>query len=651
MKRGILLGMALSAFGAAAEARRVTPLTDGWTADGVPVTLPHTWNAVDAADGPAPGYGFNAIGWSSARDEVGSYLRQRVVYRRELPAPRPGRRVFFRCDGASARANVRLNGIQVGQHDGAYTAFCCELTSVLRPTGNVLEVAVDNRRDQNVPTTSADFPLFGGIYRACWLIETDTVCIDPCWYGGPGVAVKTDAATGEVRVEVRQSGGETNAVFRVGERSWTASPFVLKDFRRWSPETPVVYELTVELANGDAVTVPFGFRDTGFDADGRYCLNGQVRKLRGVNRHQDRAGKGWCLTPADEAEDIALIKRMGADALRTAHYPQSQNLYDLCDREGIVCWVELPCTDELTVSATHRLCLEEMVREMVAQLGNHPSVCMWSVYNEVGIVQTDIPRIRAQLVAFERLFKELDPSRPTVAASMHRHLTRIHDFTDAMAFNFYPGWYSNDAGDMTEKGVSAWLQANPHLKTTGVSEYGAGASAGHHQLPWKKVWHQSRFHPEEYQAFVHMGQYRAIRADARVWGSFVWNMFDFAADVRCEGACRGINDKGLVTYDRAHCKDAYYFYQANWAKQPVLHVVGSYAHAVEASRVPVLVFSNCGEVTLRVNGETVGTRAPDEVACAAFADVRMKGGENVIEVEAGPCRQRLFWFCPVDDQL
>ena len=639
--------------------RVVTKIDDGWKADGEPVTLPHTWNAIDGEDGASAESeqivaaarekgGFYAQYWKwvhkSAASEK-SYNRKITVYERDLPDPDPAKRYFFKCDGAAITAEVYVNDVLVGRHLGSYTAFCYDITEYLKASGNRIGVVVDNRPNRDIPVLCADYTVFGGIYRDCWLIATDMVCIDPTYYGGPGVTIAADSATGKVQVDVKTLGGKSPVTCFVNGEKVGGTEFTVKDFELWSPENPKVYDLTVKLERGDSVTLPFGFRSSGFGKTGEYLLNGKARKLRGVNRHQDRPGKGWCVTPEEEAEDVAIIKEMGCDAVRTAHYSQSQNIYELFDRKGIVAWVEIPCTDTLTPSPAFMANVENFVREYVAQYGHHPSICMWSLFNELQNSWSPTMHLDEVVKPIARandLFHELDKTRPTVAAFNRFDAFTVNSVPDGLAINTYPGWYWAETPDITNH-VNKCCFINHRLRI-GISEYGSGASVNCHAWPLPKhINAGGSFHPEEFQALHHAEQYGYIEAAENVWGSFVWIMFDFAADTRDEGEAKGINDKGLVTRDRKTRKDAFYFYQANWTDTPVLRLVGTRMSEVSSDKVPVVAFSNRGEVTLKVNGKTVGTKAPDKHRVVRWDDVALVKGVNTIEVVAGDLVSKAEW--------
>ena len=619
----------------AARGRTVTELSGpGWTCDGVSVSVPHTWNAEDACDGP--GDAPKERSGDSADSET--YLRKRAVYRRALPPPTPGKRQFVRFEGASSKAEVFVNGTRLGAHKGAFTAFCFEATGAMRPDGNVLEVAVDNGYDESFQPMSADFSMYGGLYRRVWLLETDRICIDPVTDGADGVRVEADPATGVATVFASVLGG-TNEVRR----------FKVEGHELWSPESPRVYTRTVVVEQGgcsDSVDVTFAFRTFEFREDGFY-LNGAKRVLRGVNRHQDRAGKGWAVSPEDEEEDIRLIREMGADAIRTAHYPQSRHVYDLCDRAGLICWVEFPNVNRVTFSDEFERGMHEQMREMVAQLGNHPSIAMWSVFNELYMKNKWMKERAGELSEMMRRaanhLRRLDPSRRVVAATYFTK-TGCHEVNvipDELGVNVYPGWYAKSDMKTMLDDISSYTGRRAFC----LSEYGVGASVRQHTGdPTARPAPGGPWHPEEYQAWRMADNLRAISADGRVWGSFVWAMFDFGADRRTEGDAWGRNDKGLVTFDRKTKKDAYYVFQANWRDDAkVLRLVGSRMESVTNGEVSVMGVSNVGPATLAVNGRVVGEMEPDSAKTVLWRGVRLVEGRNELVLSAGGLSSSAVW--------
>ena len=653
---------------ASAKIGRVVTCLDGngWTLDGTAVAVPHCWNKTDGADGNPGGDASVRRGMTSVA--ATTYQRRRGVYARDLPDAHDARRYFIRCEGVSQKATVRVNGAEIGSHKGAFTAFCFEATEAMKPSGNRLEIEVDNSFDPDVPPISGDFTLAGGLYRSVSLIETPPVCIDPTIDGGPGVRV-FPSMDGTVRVEADVSGqldgwtvglsiSRRGAATQSNPQNLCASASSVplcdqtvelstkvENIKLWSPEEPNLYMVKVTVRKGewsDSVEQPFGFRTAELREDD-FCLNGVKRKVRGVNRHQDLDGKGWAMTADDEELDVRLIKEMGADAVRLSHYPQSPGIYSLCDRYGLMAWSEIPLVDKLG-GAAFRENAKTMLREMIAQHRNNPSVCWWGLWNELYNCDKSSQGDEADWAAFSAelagLCRALDPSRPVVAASCKPDRTLLNATVPGIAYNTYPLWYKKETMGAL---LGNFMEKN-NLAVTALSEYGAGGSIFHHQNPPKRPKIVSEFHPEEYQTLVHITDLRQIKADERLWGSFLWAMFDFAADARREGDRHGINDKGLVTRDRTARKDAFYLYKANWKDEPLLHLCGKRMVSTTNETVQVTAFSNAGDVTLKVNGGTVGTKTPDEVCAVVFDDIALAPGENTILVEAGGMEEDCRWI-------
>lgn len=650
MKRCILtVGAAAAATMALAE--RVETRIGGWTCDGEKVEIPHTWNAKDGADGSS-----NVFQDTDNSVAGRAYLRCARTYRAELKEPAAGKRYFVRFDGASVRALVAVNGREVGVHRGPFTAFTYEVTGFLREHDNVLEVVVDNYFDERQPPIYADYTVCGGLYRPVWLIETDPVCIDPTRWGGPGVEIATDADTGGIEVKAYVSGAD-DAEFEYAIDGRPVAELKVDNPKLWSPESPHLYELAVTAKKGtfrDTVRQKIGFKKAEFRDDGFY-LNGTRRVLRGVNYHQETEGKGWALDEADIARDLALMKEMGADAIRTAHYTHSRFCYDRCDEIGLLAWIEIPASGRILNDPVYVGRLHETTREMIAQNRNRPSLLVWSLHNELYSISDGIamPKGTAEpvIAGLQKLVKSLDPGHPTTAAAAYDEDLELNAIPDVYAFNTYPGWYGTSAYEMTPR-IDRHLALNKR-PVAGIGEYGAGASVHHHENPLADhKRHDSPFHPEEMQTAIHRIEYDCIRKHGRLWGAFIWAMFDFASDNRCEGDHKGVNDKGLVTRNRGVKKDAYHFYQTNWAKAPKLHLCSKRMVDANAAKVDVMGFSNVGDVTLYVNGKAVGAQRPDGVCTVEWKGVALAEGWNEIELRAGGLSDSCTWrWNPVRREL
>ena len=624
-----LLAALAVTFTSSADRTVVSLSGGGWTLDGEPVTVPHTWNAIDGADG-----GENPKGTFTSCRAV-SYVRKAATYSRALPDPTPGKRQFVKCEAVSIKAIVRVNGREAGRHAGAFTAFCFEVTDLLKPKDNTLEIVADNTLDENVHPIVGDFTMYGGVYRDVYFIEADPVCIDFVTDGADGVVIDADPDTGDVVARVSVLGG-TNETQR----------FHFDKPSLWSPETPVMYSVRVDVRQkgfSDSVEIPFAFRKIEFD-EGGFRLNGVRRKFRGVCRHQDREGKGWAVSRQDEIDDVIMMKRMGADAIRTSHYPQSRNFLDACDRLGLMVWCETSLVNEITLSGEFHSNMMTQAREMVAQRRNHPSIVVWGLFNEIySGSKRKAGTIEPYLRDVRDFFHAADPSRKVVCASNQYGRKDLSQIPDFCAFNVYPGWYNIrpwyyrrlDRDGAMMRDLLERLRMTNGLETVGIGEYGASGSVCRHNEPFNTLSYGDRDCSEEYQAAFHYCNYGAIRDDAKVWGSFVWEMFDSGSDLQKEPHRHGINAKGLVEFDHKTPKDAYWFYKANWNPEPMLHLVGSRRSVTTNAVATVMGFCNAGPVTLSANGKIIGELAPDDRMTVIWDGVPLQPGKNDLALSSG----------------
>lgn len=665
----VSLVLAVGSLLAPVDARDIVPLNGTWDyrfgeESSQKVTVPHTWNALDGAEAVQ-----GKIADAKSVKSNG-YKRGTAVYTRVLPVtPKPGKRYFVRGEGASIVSELAVNGKPAGRHEGAFTAFCYEITSLLKPGNNKISMTVDNTHRPHIAPQNGDFSMFGGLYRPVELIETDQVCIDPVFYASPGVFVTTRTLSeGKAEIDVKAllnqgaakaNGGKVDVLVEVfnqqgakvaskkvqtssGDKpAWEVSvPLTIANPILWnSVENPYVYQVktSIQTADGqsDQIVQPLGFRTVNITPKDGFVLNGKPMQIKGVCRHQDLKGKGWALTPSDEAHDIKLITDMGANGLRTAHYPQSTNIYNLSDKAGLIVWSEVPCVNLVRDTPEFRENVRQQAKEMIYQLWNHPSICMWGIFNEIYHQPEPESKgvdMEGELIPLNQMMKETDPSRMTVSASNQSGRKKLNTISDHLAFNTYPGWYGGGPGGMAGD-LDGKMRAYPD-RGVAISEYGHGASIYMHENPLKQPSPTGFWHPEEWQSYGHELNYKAIKERPQVWGSFIWNMFDFGSASRQEGDTPGTNDKGLVTYDRKTPKDAYFFYKANWNPKPTVYITSRrFAERSEAT-VPVKVYSNAPSVTLSVNGKTLERVQPDELKRAVWPEVTLKPGTNVITATA-----------------
>jgi len=416
-------------------------------------------------------------------------------------------------------------------------------------------------------------------------------------------------------------------------------PFEMKKPHLWNGQKdPYLYTVKTQLVkNGavvDEVSQPLGLRFFHVDPEKGFFLNGEHLQLKGVCRHQDRPGLGNAVSDVHHEEDVAIMEEMGANAVRLSHYPQDPYLYHLLDQKGIIVWSEIPFVgpggyrdkgfvNQESFKKNGKQQLVEMIRQQI----NHPSIVMWGLFNELK-EQGDNPV--EYVKELHALSHQEDPSRITVAASNQEG--DLNELTDIIAWNKYFGWYGGNPSS-----IGKWAdRKHREMPDTpiGVSEYGAGASLYHQQEELIQPAPNSYWHPENWQTHFHEGHWIAIDQRPFIWGSFIWNLFDFGAAHRTEGEVPGKNDKGLVTFDRKDKKDAFYFYKANWNQaEPMVYIADRRVNKRTKAEQTIKVYSNQKQVELWVNGHKIGKATGDYARF--YFDVSLKSGENTIVAKAG----------------
>ena len=616
------------------------------------VNLPHTWNALDADAKPDYHRG------------IGNYTKEIFI-----PQEWKGKRLYLRFEGANTVTNVFMNDKHIGEHRGGYGAFIFEITdNVNYGSKNQLLVRVNNALQLDVMPLVGDFNFYGGIYRDVHLIITDEVHISLTDYASPGVYLMQKQVSKEqanVQAKIMLSNNTPEKQKRTlflkvwdgnqvkwekaqeieiipGESSQTFD-LVIENPHLWNGrKDPFCYRTEITLLkNGqiaDCIDQPLGLRSFRVDAEKGFFLNGEHLKLKGVCRHQERSEVGNALRKEHHEEDAAIIAEMGTNAIRLAHYPQASYMYDLMDHYGIIVWAEIPFVGPggyfdrgFVDQPAFRENGKEQLKELIRQHYNHPSICFWGLFNELktyGDNPTEYVKELNQLAKLE------DPTRLTTAASNISANDPIGMVSDLIAWNQYFGWYGGHPSDMGTF-LDKTHQEFPNLKIA-ISEYGAGASIYHQQDSIKPGIASGYWHPENYQTFYHMENWKALAERPFVWGSFVWNMFDFGAAHREEGDRPGVNDKGLVTRDRKTRKDAFYFYKANWNQKDAFVYIANRRHRERICKeTDIMVFSNQPEVELFINGISQGKQQADAYATFQWKSIQLTEGENKIEVKAG----------------
>ena len=589
--------------------REITKIMKGWEFTGpdgttTTVDLPHTWNARDGQDGG------------------NDYWRGTCIYRTHFAAPQfntASHQVWIQFDGVNASAHVVLNGSPVCNHDGGYSTFRANITELLRDE-NELTVEVDNSKNDRVYPQKADFTFYGGIYRDVSLMVVSKNHFTLDYFGGSGIRITptvqgTDASVqvttwhdgeGEVSIELLDAAGNTVATGKGPDITLTIFNAHLwngvKDPYLYSCKARLVVNGTVE----DETTTRFGVRSFKVDPKKGFFLNGKSYPLHGVSRHQDRKGLGNAITREMHDEDMALIKEIGANTIRLAHYQHDQYFYDLCDEVGMVVWAEIPYISEHMPNGRENTISQ--MKELIIQNYNHPCIVCWGVSNEITISTKDKKDMLDNHRQLNDLCHEMDKTRLTTLAcyAMCGPFNRSAHITDMVSWNLYLGWYV-PGFILNDLWMGFFHLCFPN-RPFGYSEYGAEGMPNLHST------HPHRGdHTEEYQAKYHEYMLRCFKRHPWMWATHVWNMFDFAADARDQGGEPGMNHKGLVTFDRKTKKDSFYLYKAWWSDEAFVHICSKRFVERTGSTATVKVYSNQSTVALYVNGNKVGEQTGEHV--------------------------------------
>jgi beta-galactosidase len=410
--------------------------------------------------------------------------------------------------------------------------------------------------------------------------------------------------------------------------------FVLKKPHLWQGlEDPYLYKVVTQLISAgkviDEVTQPLGLRRFELKAaDGMY-LNGKKVPMYGVCRHQDWWGLGSALTDEQHDTDLAIIKEIGATTIRFAHYQQAERIYAKCDSIGFIVWAEIPFVNRVSTEEADNA--KQQLTELIRQNFNHPSIYIWGMHNEVYSPTAYTIALTSDL---NDLAKTEDPDRYTASVSGYSKVDQACNLNaDVQGINHYFGWYSGVISDV-EKWIQGMERDFPGYKII-FSEYGAEANiAQQEETVGETGRYFSQFYPETFATKFHEIQWGFIAQHPYLLASYIWNTFDFATPVNTQGGVEARNMKGLVTFDRKVKKDPFYWYKANWSKEPVLYLTQRRAAERENRTTPVTVYSNLGAPQLFVNGREIGAFETGTTAVHyIFPNVELDEGENILETK------------------
>lgn len=587
------------------------------------VNLPHTWNSIDGSNG------FN-------------FYKGACWYQKNLDFSQEDKdkRIYIEFEGSNSVSDVYINGHHCGQHRGGYSTFRFDLTDYLKlDASNLLSVKVDNTVLDDVYPQMADFTFYGGIYRDVNLIKVHATHVDLEDYGSSGVYVVQEEVTHDVaklKVRVKLANqdnvkrnirlwvnildnqnnlvtyGASEVSLDINELFTEELDVVISNPTLWDGlSNPYLYQAQVQLTSFndtiDEVLVSFGVRFFEVDPQRGFILNGKHLPLNGVSRHQDRKDKGWAISYDDMIEDLSLIKEIGATSIRLAHYQHNQFFYDLCDQTGFVLWAEIPFISVMSKQEHTGINAKSQMIELIRQNFNHPSIMFWGIQNEIQI-GGDLDETRRLVQELNTLTKKEDPTRLTTQANVMfvPNDDPYNTYTDIIGYNKYYGWYNGKAEDFGPW-IDQFHTQCPHI-ALGISEYGAEGIIEYHSDDPKV-----KDYSEEYHALYHEIVWKNLKARPFLWSTYVWNMFDFGANIRNEGGVKGRNNKGLVTYDRKIKKDAFYLYKAHWSDEKFVHITSKRYVLRHENILKIKVYSNIASPILVVDGVTYEPTSVDEV--------------------------------------
>ena len=590
------------------------------------VNLPHTWNAIDGQNGG------------------NNYFRGTCKYQKTFKCPefrKDDEIVYIEFAGVNSSAKVSLNGHIITSHDGGYSTFRHEITPYLKENNNLI-VSVDNGINDNVYPQMADFTFYGGIYRDVQIIIVNKKHFDLDYYGGLGIKITSEVKEQSAMVKIETFCNHNDVEVKISilddmdrvVKSGIGKNqlFSIDNPHFWDGvNDPYLYKAVAALTQNDnildEVTSRFGIRSFHMDPDKGFFLNGRSYPLRGVSRHQDYKGMGNAIGEEQHDLDMKLIREVGANSIRLAHYQHSQYFYDLCDEFGMVVWAEIPYISSHLVKGKENTI--NQMKELIVQNYNHPSIVTWGISNEITIKRTNKKDMIKNHQTLNDLCHKMDATRPTTLAC-YAMCSVFHpnvNITDIVGYNLYLGWYV--IGFFLNDCFIKFFKMLYPKRCLSYSEYGAEGMPNLHSPRPKRG-----DNTEEYQAKYHEYMLKCFERNSHLWSTYVWNMFDFAADARNQGGKPGMNHKGLITFDRKTKKDSFYLYKAYWSDIPFIHLCGKrYRDRIEKVTT-VKVYSNQSKVALFNNGKLIEEQSGGQV----FTFRILLEAENQLEVVSGDLR-------------
>jgi beta-galactosidase len=621
------------------------------------IDLPHCFNARDAVD-PDEAY-YQGPGWYRANIAVSN--------------PFPNGRTLLHFEGAGQKTEVWAGKTRLARHVGGYDEWTVDVTDAAQGQKTVpVAIFCDNSRDlEMIPSSLSDFNLYGGLYRYVNLRYAPAISIERIHIADGKVIARLYNPAGlseDVSLDARieDPSGKTIHTETRKLKPWTGeqtiSQFKIDAPQLWSPSKPSLYRCTVAL-NGHSTLERFGIRTVEWVDHGPFKLNGERLLLKGTQRHEDHAGLAAAMTEDLIRKEMLMIKDMGANFIRLGHYQQSRIVLDLCDELGLLVWEEIPWCRGGVGGEAYRGQARTMLRNMIDQHKNHPSVILWGLGNEndwPGDFDEPEPamheKIRAFMTELNTLAHSLDPSRQTVI----RRCDFAKDIPDVYSPSIWAGWYS---GRYTEYKASSEKEMKKVAHFI-HAEWGGDSQAGRHSEDPDKIIAQiaagGRTDERGLDYLLTGGQTRASKdgdwsesyicnlfdwhlkeQETMPWltGTAQWVFKDFSTPLRPENPVPRMNQKGVVERDLTP-KEGYFVFQSYWSQKPMAHIYGHswpMRWGKEGEPKVVKVYSNCPEAELFVNGVSRGkkTRNSQDFPAAGLRwMVKLEEGNNKIRVVA-----------------
>ena len=617
------------------------------------VNLPHSWNSLDATD-TQPGYRRSGS-WYKKKIDVS--FNPNLIYE-----------IYF--EGVNITSEVYVNGIKVGGHIGGYIGFTIDISNAIKDGKNEIIVRADNSYNPEViPSQKSDFFIFGGITRDVFLKTKPKTYLANLKYTTPNVSKKNATLEGSVSVINANSESKVNVSlidadgktviendFNIVNKSAKITFDKIANPKLWDTENPNLYTIKVSLVNEDIkideISDRVGFRWFEFKDYGAFFLNGKRVLLRGTHRHEEHAGVGAAMSNKQHRADMELIKEMGANFVRLAHYPQDPEIYKACDELGLLVWDELPWCRGGVGNDNWKKNTKNMLSEIIEQNYNHPSIVIWSLGNEMYWLPDfedggSEEKMTGFLSEINDLAHQLDPTRKTAIRKYYEGA----DIVDVFSPSIWSGWYSGSYKSY-QKAVNKYKK---EYKSFLHAEYGGSSHLGRHtENPitgegkiqsdgWEEAIVQTGVAniaqigdwSENYIVDLFDWHLRISENDPNFVGNIQWAFKDFGTPLRPENAIPYMNQKGLV--DRSgNKKDAFYVFKSYWSKKPFTYIE---SHTWTERQGPkglarnISVYSNCPEVELSVNGKSLGTKTRNTKAFPASGlnwSIKFKEGENIL---------------------